>query len=128
MTIIIREFIPEKDTGLIYDSWPKSAFALANYEIKENQQTWFKNFFTHMQESLKNCQVFIACLDQSPDTIIGYCVIDGDSLEWLYVKPDFRNQGVENLLIKDKGLKEVAIRTNFGTHLAKKHNLREKYQ
>lgn len=43
----------------------------------------------------------IACLQEQPDTILGYSVIEGRCCHYIFVKRDFRGEGLARSLIRD---------------------------
>lgn len=125
--IIIRTFIPETDSGFLIDFWPKNAYHASAIKIQVPKKKWFKDFFEYVKAAIKKDKIFIACLMDSPDTIIGCSVINGDCLEWIYVKDVFRNQGIEGLLISNKGVKEINTDTIVGKVMAERFGLKEKH-
>jgi hypothetical protein len=102
MNIIIRPFNAEKDSGVIYSSFPKGVYYGSLNEIKIKKSLWFKNFFHYIQLQLHQAKVSIACLDNDENTILGYCIINGKTLEWVYVKEMFRKSGIAKLLLKNQ--------------------------
>lgn len=102
MKIIVRAFNPEKDSGIIFDSYPKGVFYSPYQPIQEEKSVWMKRFFEMLKKQLSIAQVFIACTENDPNTIIGYSLIEKGILQFVYVKADFRNKGIGTLLTKDK--------------------------
>ena len=102
MKIIIRAYNPKKDAGIIYDTYPKGVYYGAYIPIVTPKDKWFKEFFIKMKDQLQRDTVLIACLGNNVDTILGYSIIDSDSLKFVYVKEAFRNQGIGTLLTKNK--------------------------
>lgn len=99
MRIIIRPFNKETDTGLILDSWPKNAYHSASHPTEEGKGDWFAEMYAHAQAKLAGGMIRIACSDEEPNLIAGYAVIDGECLEFVWVKPRYREIGVAHLLL-----------------------------
>lgn len=105
--IIVRDFNPTSDSGFIYSSFPKGVYHANLNPIKTNKSQWFQAFHANMNENLNKQIISIACMNDSPDTILGYLIINGECLEWIYVKELFRKQGIATLLLKNKKLKTI---------------------
>jgi GNAT superfamily N-acetyltransferase len=78
--------------GLYYgDSW----FSLIPKDI-------FMNVYKQVAEALiKKHQVYIACLKEDPDVILGYSIISADekTLHWIFIKQAWRNHGIARSLV-----------------------------
>lgn len=101
-TIISRAFDPETDTALIYATWRNSLWFDEKRDERGSGQ-----FFTDATKMIRSIlkrptvSVRIACDKDSPiDGILGYSVIDGTNLEFVYVKVNFRKAGIATLLTK----------------------------
>lgn len=107
MQVTLRKFNPITDAGLIYSSYPKGVYYGAHDPINPKddhdiKSKWFKAFYVEMQDQLANGTVVIACMSDSPDTILGYAILVEHELFFVYVKELFRNQGLATLLTKGK--------------------------
>ncbi len=102
MKIILRAFDPDKDSGLIYDSYPKGVFHGAAVPILVPKSIWMKAFYKVVRAQLETASVRIACSQEEPDTILGYSIISGKTLHFVYVKSNVRKQGIGNLLTRNK--------------------------
>lgn len=120
--VILRSYNHDKDAPFIFSSWRNALwysedrdenlsnifYRRANQEIKH----LIKDFFTTVK---------IACLSDDHDQIVGYSVMKKDNLEFVYVKKDYRKQGVAKLL--SKGFKTISEPfTIEGRSIAAKHN------
>lgn len=120
--VITRTYNHDKDAPFIFSSWRNALwyaedrdenlsnifYRRANQEIKH----LIKDFFTVVK---------IACLSDDHDQIVGYSVMRKDNLEWVYVKKDYRKQGIARLLAK--GFKTISEPfTIEGRSIATKHN------
>lgn len=102
MKVILRRFNPDSDTGLIYDSYPKGVWVKSVKSIMEPKKEWMGKFFEKMQEQLRDCDVHIACLESDHDQIMGYSIIDGRELQFVYVKEAYRRKRIGSLLTRGK--------------------------
>lgn len=78
--------------GLYYgDSW----FSLMPKDI-------FMQVYKQIAEALiKKHQVYIACLKEDPEVILGYSIISKDesTMHWIFVKTGWRNSGIGRSLV-----------------------------
>jgi hypothetical protein len=130
MKIILRPLKPEKDCGLIYDSYPKGVFHGGLVTPVKSKKEWMAEFYIRMKYELATCQIHIACLEDDPDTILGYSIIKNGpesfrpTLLFVYVKDEFRNKKIGTLLTKNKFISvEQSTMTKVGqailAHLTK---------
>jgi ribosomal protein S18 acetylase RimI-like enzyme len=91
----------ESDEAFVYASWSAGISYGTDLEFAS-----LKQLNRRLKYTLEVSRVFIACLSDSPEIIIGYCVSEGTHLHWVYVKPDFRRQGVATMLVP-KDIKTV---------------------
>lgn len=121
--IIIRKFIPETDSGGIYASFPKGVWHSPAAPILLAKKQFFQSFYVYLRDLLSSAKVHIACLEQDPDTIIGYSIIHKHKLEWVCVKDLFRKQGLATLLCQNKGIESFNEDnlTKIGQGILKNH-------
>ncbi len=116
--VIVRQFIPEMDTALIYSSWPKGVYYGVRPRPVLPKNLWFTDFFRYAQQTLATGRVFVACMSEDPTTIIGYAILSGmpdnHVLEFVYVKGLLREQGIATLLTKNKGIMGYRNATKAG--------------
>jgi GNAT superfamily N-acetyltransferase len=124
--VIIRTFKPDLDSGFIYGTWAKGAYFGAQLKTTTPKRKWFEDYHYYIADQLEKSRVLVACLSNHPDTIIGYAVINFETLEWIYVKEMFRKQGIAKLLIQNNPIKYVNNLTRVGRAIAEKHDLKEK--
>lgn len=127
LKIIIRPCDPDSDIALIFTTWRNSIWFDEKRDPKIAHQ-----FFRKQTGIIKNilnspdASVRIACLETDPDIIAGYAVFMNTNLEWVYVKPDYRESGVGTVLIK--GSKTIAKPlTKIGRAITEKKQLKEKH-
>ncbi len=106
----------DSDSGLIYSSWPKGVYYSGIHPITIEKNLWFKQSYRYVQDSLAHDHILIACLVSDPEIILGYAVFKGTTLEWVYVKKDYRHRGIARLLM-GTGIERINI--NHLTHLGK---------
>lgn len=63
---------------------------------------WFEKMREHILWCSLRSQINIACLEEDREFIVGYSVF-GPELEFAYVRKNFRNQGIEELILDIKG-------------------------
>lgn len=103
--IIIRDYHSHNDDPYIYSTWTKYAWHSNKADIKMPKQTWFKDKIVKIKDILLRGTIKIACFKADPYVIAGYVVVHDGMIQWICIKKDLRNQGIESLLthsIKDK--------------------------
>ena len=90
-------------------------------EYKAFKAIWFKEFHLKMSSLLKDATIYVACIQNDPDTLLGYSIIYKDTLEFVYVKELFRTQGIATLLTKDKYTKVATPITKVGLTIISKN-------
>lgn len=125
-TVVLRPFEPEIDLPFIYSSWRNSLW----YDEKRDE-TKADKFYRLATREIKfklrdpHSSVRIARLDSNASSIVGYSVFIGKNLEFLYVKADYRNQGIGSLLAK--GFETISDPlTKAGRAIALTHKLKVK--
>lgn len=95
--VVFRPHV-HSDHPFIYASWRNGMFYGSELKLKEPRST-FRDLTHKIRHILKSATVLVACLEDSPETIIGYSIVEGTILHWVYVKEDYRNQRIATLLI-----------------------------
>lgn len=123
-TVIIRNYDHDRDAPFIYSSWRN-----ALWYAEERDEGLAGMFYKKANQDIKHLirdfftTVKIACLSDDPDQIVGYSVLSKDNLEWVYVKIDYRKQGVATLLCK--GFQSITTPyTAIGRSIAEKKKLK----
>jgi hypothetical protein len=103
-SVIVRDFHPDTDQPIIYATWRNGAYYGAlnrkdEIEKPAEARKFFRKKTTEIRWILRKSNVRIACLSDDPHTIIGFAVFAGDHLNWVFVKSDYRNKGIANLLV-----------------------------
>ena len=127
-TIIKRDYDPQIDTSFIFSTWRKCLW-FDEHPDSENQPG--SNFCITLNRKINlllrepTTHIKIACLQDDPGQIAGYAVLSNETLEFVYIKLDYRNQGIAKLLTK--GFRDIVYpMTKIGKAIADKKNLRIK--
>jgi GNAT superfamily N-acetyltransferase len=120
-TVVLRKFNPSRDSGLIYDSFPKGVYYSSYLPIKTDKTKWFKDFFIYTKQLLATPDaITVACMSDNSDVIIGYSIVVDKALEFVYVKESFRNQGIAKLLLKNQQVELYKNVTKVGNAILTK--------
>lgn len=125
-SVILRSYNPEIDTPFLFSTW-RNAIWFDTHTNNEINPIWFRLKTKQIKLILEkpDIKIKIACLRGNIDQIIGYSVIDDLTIEFVYVKINYRNQGVATLLTK--GFKDIVKpETKIGHGILKKKKLVEK--
>lgn len=107
MKVVIRQFDPQMDSGIIFSTWPNGLFYSSAKPIEAPRAHWFQEFYSYVKRSLATDEILIACSEEDPNTVLGYAVINGHTLEWVFVKPRYRRHGIATLLLKGQRIEAV---------------------
>lgn len=118
--LIVRPPNPT-DLWFIHDSWLKSYWKSGHAPVKD-WPTYFEGQAKRIDRLLVLSETRIACFDSSPDEIVGYAVVQGECVHWLYVKKDYRRHGAARVLAHNCTVHSV--RTGVGDKVAKALNLK----
>lgn len=135
--VVVRAFDPDMDQACIYSTWRKSMFFGVPRRTDEERKKFreiseaesralFKIMTREIKEILTKAQVRIACLDYDPFTIIGYCVFTDKRLDWIYVKPDYREKGIGRLLCPKNIETYPEVFTEIGQAILERRKQKEK--
>lgn len=124
LEIIIRDFNPETDSGMVYSSWRNGSFY--GREQDEEPATFFRKKTKEIKEILRNAAVRVACIKSEPDIIIGYSVFTGTHLDWIFVKINYRRQGIATLLFPKTTETVTSDVTKIGDAIIQKKKLKIK--
>jgi len=126
LNVVLRDYIPATDQACLYATWRNAAFYGARRKHQMSAKTFFKRQTTKIDDMLLNAEVKVACLEDDPTLIIGYSVFTGSHLNWVYVKKDYRNKGIGELLVP-KSIETVTDSlTKIGDIIAIKKKLKLK--
>lgn len=100
--IILRPYTPETDDPYIYSTWTKYAWYSPPEPIRTPKAQWFAEKIQSIKELLPRATIRIACFKDQPYVIAGYIVIAHGRTQWLCIKKEYRDEGIEALLTQDK--------------------------
>lgn len=118
MPIKTRE-LREADKPLVYSTMLRGLYYGCSYFGQINKQTFFQNYAKVVDKLLDVADVHIACLSEDEDVIIGFAITRPNIIDFCYVKPPFRKQGVARLLVGDKPVQYITHITLPGAAIAK---------
>lgn len=122
--VVLRDFIPEEDSRLIFSTWRNNVW-FDTHTDDQIDPIFFRKKTKEIKEILTHPStiVKIACDKNKADQIIGYAVMNDNSIEFVYIKFDYRKEGVATLLTK--GFLTVANpSTKIGAAIIKSHELK----
>lgn len=103
MKVVLRDFSKECDAGFILDSYPKGIYyGVVGLKKLHKKKNWMQAFYQKALSQLDQATIQIACLEEDPTYIVGYSIVENSQLEWVFVRPTFRQQGISKLLTKGK--------------------------
>lgn len=91
--ILIRPAEPG-DHAFIFSTYLKNKFYSKDQATTLKKATWMSMQHKRIEKLLKDAPVFVACLSDDLDTIVGYAFQDGDS-HFQYIKLDWRNPALK---------------------------------
>ena len=103
------------DEGFVYGSWLKHYWDIVEHDMRKS--IFMQYHHKVIEGILERGSVRVACSSVDDDQIIGYMVIEGSILHYVYVKSPFRKSGVCKLLVKDVGLRSPLVVTHKTTFL-----------
>jgi hypothetical protein len=126
MKITTRPFYPGTDSAFIFGTWSKGVY-FGTVHAKQNKRErskWFQDFHKRAVDLLPTCKVTMAHIDDDTNTLHGYAITQNGVLDWIWVKPLFRMQGIGKLLYKAAGPFtgiNLANQTPIGAAIMKSH-------
>jgi ribosomal protein S18 acetylase RimI-like enzyme len=121
VNVVLRPFI-ETDIACIISTWRNSAY-FGSIGEREPQAKFFRKLTREIRAIIPEATIEIACLENDPNTIVGWVVSRGTHLDWIYVKVDYRCAGIATMLIPD-GIETVSpYKTKIGQAILNKKNL-----
>lgn len=124
-SVIIRSFKPASDSNFIFSTCSNGVYYgnIAPKSIHTSRARWFNDFSKYLQKQLIDSQIFIACMQDDPNIILGYSVVNNGILQFVYTKELFRKQGIATLLLRHHqptGSNMVNM-TRMGASILKEH-------
>lgn len=87
----------QNDEGFIADSWVRS-YGDSRW-ARDHGPGYVRSHDAAVKRLFARAQVFVACLEAHPETIIGWACTEPDCVHYVYVKQKFRHEGLGKKLI-----------------------------
>lgn len=126
--IVVRDVRPE-DHNFIFSAWLKGQYFGSSYFRQIPSDLYFEEYAKTIATLLSPIHpkgpvtIRIACDENQPEWISGFSVSRGEDLYWVYVKEDFRNQGIATLLIEGQNITTAKSTTKAGRAFMEKKGL-----
>ena len=119
--VTIRDGV-ESDLPFIYSSWLKGLRWGNSWFEAIEQDVYFPQYHKVLEGILDNpsTTIRIASLAEDPDVILGYAVLTGEKLHWVFVKRRWRGIGLATDLVAQLNLKTATHVTDIGLSILKK--------
>jgi hypothetical protein len=111
MEIVTIRSYRSSDDPFIFSSWRNAVWFDSNKTDKIDSDFYHKKT-KEIRQCIEESKVNIASLKSDPDFLVGYAVIKDQVVEFVYVKLDYRKQGIATILCR--GLKLGAPITKVG--------------
>ena len=123
-SVIMRKIDTSKDLPFIYSTWRNSLWNDHKRPETEDSSSFYSSETKRIKLlSLPDLYAWVACLSDDHDFILGYSVSIDLNLERVYVRADYRKQGIGTMLAAY--FKTISPpQTKIGKAIAKKKNLR----
>lgn len=120
---LIRSFMPE-DKNFIYSTWLRGLYFGNDYFGAIPSQVFFSKYSSIVEKvlALNKCEVYVACLPDAKDVILGYAILYPGILHWIFVKDSWRKLGIAKALVP-KDTHSCTHLTMVGTFLKNKYKL-----
>ncbi len=109
------------DKSFIYATWLRGLYHGSLYWACTNAKQFYPEMSKRIETVLYRAVIKVATDNNDPDLILGYAVIQDDTLHWCYVKTEGRLQGVARLLLKDTNIRYVSCLTSVGDSIRRKN-------
>lgn len=121
---VVLRLAQESDHSFIYATWLKGIYWGDPYFQQIPQSIYWKTQSKCIQKILEDpdYKVIMAVLDNAPNEIKGYAVVRGEHVLWVYVKKDYRGEGIARLLLPGP-ISTYSGSTVSGHAIAKKKKL-----
>jgi GNAT superfamily N-acetyltransferase len=113
--IVFNAEIPPEYRSFIFARWLKSLRYGNPFFRMIDSDSYYSSYSSFIEFILKgkNTILKVAVLANDPDVALGYSIDDGETLHYIYVKPEVRKQGISRELM-NKNIKQFSHITNIG--------------
>ncbi len=103
--VAIREAGPG-DEGFLFRTWLEGhRVGSPAFGSRLRKDAYFALHHDKVERLLSRSQVWIACLEDAPDVIAGYIVVEQPNvIHWAFIRDGFKRLGILRLLIAASGL------------------------
>lgn len=118
--VIIRQ-ANASDKNVIMSSWLKGQHYGNAYYTAIPAHIFYEVYAETIKGILARpgVQITIACDEGNPEWVVGYAVFKAPDLYWVYVKKDYRGEGIARLLLKGHRITTVKAITKPGLAIAR---------
>ena len=104
------------DLGFIIDTWRRSHGGPSSPLWSFDRDVYFHLMSRHIKALMRepDAMSLVACAPDDPDTVVGWSVITGGTLHYVYVREALRKHGVARKLLAPHELDTYAMRTAVG--------------
>lgn len=113
------------DKNFIYASWLKGLYHGNDWFNEIPTNVFFKNYQGALESILErpNVEILIACLPDDKEVILGYAVLEKNTIHWIFVKESWRKMGIAKELCSTWNITTCSHLTKVGKFLKKKYSL-----
>lgn len=120
--VITRPYI-EADRNFVLATWIRGAKHGSDFFKRMDPKAYFRHynvFLSNLVDS-PDTSITIACLQEDPSVILGYAVTrnSGQSVDWVYVKNQWRKVGIAKSLLSHS-FSEVSHLTDVAEKILRK--------
>lgn len=128
MKIIIRSFNKETDIAFLYGTLIRGIYFGAVKRSNLNLGPFTEILKPYVERMIEKAKIEVICDFENPTFLLGYSIIDNNHLEWIFVKPLYRNQGIATMLLKNEKISAINENnlTLAGQKIMKKHQIIKK--
>lgn len=103
------------DEAYVFDTW-RQDFAQDSKLAKFDRGVYFCLMPRHARALTlqRNVQIRIACDAEDEDTIVGFAILSGPTLHYLYTRKTLRGHGIARRLLDGIEVKSYACKTKLG--------------
>lgn len=113
----------EDDLGYVINSW-RQGIAAESYLAKFDRDIYFRLMARHIKALTHepDCVARVACDPEDESTILGFAIVTGDELHYVYVRQAMWKLGIARALLEGLPIKTYAMRTVIGERRIKPHD------
>lgn len=98
--ITVRPYRSEIDDKYIYSTWTRYSWYSPAQPIHTPKKQFFQDKIKEIKHILEHGYTAVACFKDDPNTIMGYIAVHDGVVQWMCIKKQFSNEGIDSLLLK----------------------------